>query len=137
MVKIILLISLFLGLLFNFGCERQQEQFIGKGILAGKVNIGPICPVETDPPNPDCIPTEETYKAWPVAVFTANGKSQIVELHPNLDGTYEVELSAGKYLVNLENRQTSGPGSSNLPVIIEINPSDTTRLNIDIDTGIR
>ena len=137
MVKNSFLFSLIFGLLLSFGCDRQKEQVSWKGILTGKVNIGPLCPVETDPPDPGCLPTEDTYKAWPIAVFTANGKHQIVQLHPNLDGTYEVELPAGNYLINLENQTSYGPGGSNLPALIEINPSDTTHLDIDIDTGIR
>lgn len=128
---------LIFGLLLFFSCDQQQEQKSGDGILAGKVTIGPLCPVETDPPDPGCLPTEETYKAWPIAVLSANGNHLITQLHPNLDGTYNVELSGGNYLVNLENQSSYGPGSSNLPSFIEISPSDTTYLDIDIDTGIR
>jgi hypothetical protein len=136
MVKNSFLFGLIFGLLLSLGCDKQ-EQVSMKGILMGKVSIGPLCPVETDPPDPDCLPTEETFKAWPIAVSTANGKRKIVQLHPNPDGTYDVELPVGNYLVNLENQQSYGPGGSNLPVLIEINRSDTTRLDIDIDTGIR
>ena len=131
-----LLIAVIVGLLFSFGCN-QQEQVSGTGILQGKVTIGPLCPVETDPPDPNCQPTEETYKAWQLAVFSADGKKQVVELHPNLDGTYETELPVGRYQVDLENRPSSGVGGSNLPAFIQINAADTTHLDIDIDTGIR
>lgn len=124
-------------LLFSVGCNQVIVQDSGTGILKGKVSIGPLCPVETDPPDPGCLPTEETYKSWPVAVFSADGKQLIAHLQPELDGTYEVEVPAGKYKIDLENHQFSGVGSSNLPTIIEINMADTTRLDIDIDTGIR
>ena len=136
MLKNKFLIAVIVGLLFSFGCN-QQEQVSGTGILQGKVTIGPLCPVETDPPDPNCQPTEETYKAWPIAVFSTDRKRQIVELHPNLDGTYEMELPSGNYQVDLENRSSSRVGGSNLPAFIQINAGDTTHLDIDIDTGIR
>ncbi|MBI4170753.1 MAG: hypothetical protein HY514_03595 [Candidatus Aenigmarchaeota archaeon] len=31
-----------------------------KGFLAGRITIGPLCPVETDPPQPECLLTAET-----------------------------------------------------------------------------
>ena len=46
-------------------------QEVTAGFLEGKVTIGPLCPVERTPPDPACQPTEATYKAWQIAVYTA------------------------------------------------------------------
>lgn len=131
----IILRTLFLtGLLFISGCDKQIFQ--GTGYLEGVISIGPICPVETVPPDPACLPTAETYKAYPVTIWTANGRKKITQIYPALDGSYKTELSAGEYLVIL------GTGSnfvstSNLPAEVEITPQNNTVLNISIDTGIR
>jgi len=122
------------ALLFISGCDMQMTG--EAGFLEGTISIEPLCPVETDPPDPGCLPTADTYNAYPVSVWTANGRIKIAQIHPALDGSYSTELSPGNYLVILDKNQ-NGVGSSNLPVEVLINSLDKTVLNIDIDTGIR
>jgi hypothetical protein len=121
-------------LLFILGCDKQINQ--GTGFLEGVISIGPICPVEKDPLDPGCLPTAETYKAYPVSIWTSSGRRKITQVNPALDGSYKIELNSGNYLVILETGQ-NGIGSSNLPVEVTINSNNNTLLNIDIDTGIR
>jgi hypothetical protein len=122
--------------MFISACD-SQELFPGeKGFLRGIITIGPICPVETIPPSPGCIPTAETYLAYPVAIFTPDGKMKIAQIHPDLNGFYSVPLPPGNYLVTRENNQ-GRLGGGNLPVSVSIFPNANTSLNIDIDTGIR
>ncbi len=127
-------IAFLTGLLFISGCDKQTSQ--EAGFLEGVISIGPICPVETVPPDPGCLPTAETFKAYPVSVWTSNGRRKITQINPALDGSFRTELAPGHYLVILENRQNR-IGSSNLPVEVSIISKDNTILNIDIDTGIR
>ncbi len=122
-----------LGLIIS-GCESQINQ--EDGFLEGVISIGPICPVETDPPDPGCLPTAETYKAYPVSVWTPNGRRKITQIYPELDGSYKTELAPGNYLVKL-GTANNGIGSSNLPAKVTITSQNKTVLNIDIDTGIR
>jgi hypothetical protein len=122
------------GLLFISACDKQITQ--ETGFLEGNISIGPICPVERDPPDPGCLPTAETYKAYPVSVWTSNGRRKIAQINPALDGSFITELTPGNYLVILENEQNK-IGSSTLPVGISIISKETTSLNINIDTGIR
>lgn len=122
------------GLLFFSGCENQFND--ETGYLEGVISIGPICPVEKDPPDPGCLPGAETYKAYPVSVWTSNGRRKIAMINPALDGSYKVELVPGNYLVILELGQNKF-GSSNLPAEVVVLPQDAIILNIDIDTGIR
>ena len=131
--KIIVGITLLLGLLFS-GCESQINQ--EAGFLEGVISIGPICPVEPVPPEPRCMPTAETYKAYPVSVWTSNGIRKIVQLNPALDGSYKTELTPGNYLVKL-GPTSNGFGGSNLPAEVTISSQNKTILNIDINTGIR
>lgn len=124
---------LFVSLSLISGCDKREN--LKSGFLQGIISIGPICPVEKIPPDPSCLPTAETYKAYPVGVYTANGKAEILHLNPALDGTYSAELPSGDYLVKLSD--THYIGGSNLPVEVSVAPQENTLLNITIDTGIR
>jgi hypothetical protein len=130
---IILGTALLFGLIFS-GCENQINQ--EAGFLEGVISIGPICPAEPVPPDPACLPTAETYKTYPVSIWTANGMWKIKQINPALDGYYKTELNPGNYLVKvLPTGNTIG--GSNLPVQVTITSQNKTVLNIDINTGIR
>jgi hypothetical protein len=126
-------IILFLSLILFAGCDKSDGNH---GFLSGVISIGPICPVEKIPPDPGCLPTAETYKAYPVSVYSSDGKTKITQLNPSLDGSYTSEIPDGNYLVILEKPQNN-IGGSNLPATVSINSKDTTKLYINIDTGIR
>jgi hypothetical protein len=126
-------ILLFLSSIFIAGCDKENDKH---GYLAGFISIGPICPVEKIPPDPGCLPTAETYKAYPVTVYSSDGKNKIAKLNPSIEGSYTSEIPDGNYIVILEKPQNP-IGGSNLPASISINSMDTTKLNIIIDTGIR
>ena len=123
-------------LIFISGCEKHELLSDETGVLKGVITIGPLCPVQTDPPDPACLPTAETYKSYPVVVMTSDGKKKVVQINPELNGSYSTELAAGSYLVVLDNNQNS-ISRSNLPLQVSIRPDNDTLLNIDIDTGIR
>ena len=138
MNKNIFLIGLIVCIVFISGCIQQQNQISEKGFLEGKVTIGPLCPnYRGSDEDPKCQPTEETYKARLIVVWTSDKKTKVAQIEPNVDGTYKIELSVGNYVVDLEKQQSIGVGGNNLPSTITINSGETTTLNIDIDTGIR
>jgi hypothetical protein len=121
-------------MLFNFStCEDNLSGDIG--LLEGSISIGPLCPVETDPPSPGCLPTADTYKAYPVGIWTSDGKRKLAQISPVLDGSFSVELVPGQYLIRLEKENSIG--GSNLPVEVVITAQEKTILAINIDTGIR
>jgi hypothetical protein len=115
------------------GCDSRitQEQ----GVLEGTISIGPICPVETDPPQAECLPTAETYKAYPVSLWTSEGGQKVAQLSPALDGSFSIELDPGEYLIKLD--KESSIGGSNLPLKVVVRDLEKTTVSIDIDTGIR
>lgn len=134
MSKSIFLIIPVIGIILIGGCIQQQNRTSEKGFLEGKVTIGPLCPVERYPPDPRCQPTEETYKAWPIAVYTPDKNTKVAQVEPLVNGTYKIELPAGEYTVDLEKQHMFG---KNLPATVIINKGETTTLDINIDTGIR
>ncbi len=134
MFNCILLICVIPVLTLGIACNNEQNRIIGNGFLEGKVSIGPLCPVEMFPPDPACQPTEETYKNWPIAVWTTDQKTKLVQIQPKLDGTYIIELPEGMFLVDLEVQHMF---DKNLPATVNIKPGETAMLNIEINTGIR
>ncbi len=131
MNKMLPLTILLGGVVLIGGCLQNQNNS-EKGILEGKIAIGPLCPVERYPPDPHCQPTEETYKAYPIAVYASGTK--VTQIQPFANGTYKIELPAGEYTVDLEKQHRFG---KNLPATVFIKKGEITTLNIDIDTGIR
>jgi len=130
----LLIIALIIIAIFIGGYVQQQNQIFEKGFLEGKITITPLCPnYRGSDEDPKCQPTEETYKAWPLTIWTSDKKTRVAEIEPNLDGTYKIELLVGNYIVDLEEKQSFG----NLPSTITINSGEITKLNINIDTGIR
>lgn len=113
-----------------------DEFMLEPGYLEGKIAIGPLCPVETYPPSPGCVPTSETYKAYPVIVRTSGGGRKIAQLNPSVEGHYKTELDPGDYTVILD-IDDNGISRSNLPLEISVTSGQSTFLDINIDTGIR
>lgn len=62
-------------LILAAGCDYENMQ--ENGILEGTISIGPICPAEKFPPDPDCLLTAETYKAYPVYEYSSNGSKKL------------------------------------------------------------
>jgi hypothetical protein len=127
-------ILIFTVLVLLSACDKDKP--LNLGWLEGTISIGPICPVERIPPDPACKPTAETYKAYPVSIFSSDGIRKIAQLEPALDGAFTNELAPGKYLIVFEsvNRYIGG---SNLPVMVTIVSQEKTQISISIDTGIR
>jgi hypothetical protein len=115
----------------------KQSIVTGNGVLKGTISIGPICPVETIPPQPGCLPTRDTYNAYSTAVWTSDKKNKVLTITPNLDGTYLIDLPAGDYVLDYATARTNGVGGSNLPTAFSIADKDTLALDVSIDTGIR
>ncbi|MCR4368970.1 MAG: hypothetical protein NUV67_03630 [archaeon] len=121
-----------IALILLSGCGQKQE---GTGTLQGHISIGPICPVETNPPNPECEPTKETYAAYELSAYRVGSgdPGQLIKeatFTGDENGNYKIELKAGVYKImlgdGLQYRKTIG-----------ITANETTIWDIDIDTGIR
>ena len=100
--------------------------------IRGSVTLGPTCPVEKNPPDPQCA--DKPYSAS-LVVTTADGSRAIKNFQSTASGTFSVDLPAGQYTIE------SSPGnilprcSSNGIVIVKSNTY--TQANISCDTGIR
>ncbi len=109
-----------------------------KGLLQGTVNIGPISPVE-QPGTNISIPCD-AYEARKIIIYDKSGKNLIqqVDIECNTEenyARYRIELKPGKYTVDINHLGIDF--SKDVPEQVEIKAGITTRLDIDIDTGIR
>lgn len=104
------------------------------GVLAGQVTIGPLTPVEIQGwPTP--TPPPEIYAGRKILIFAEDGQTEISQVSIEPDGTYRVELPAGTYVVDIN--RLGIDRAAGLPQTVQIDSGGVTRLDVDIDTGIR
>ena len=117
--------------------EATSTGSSGGGILPyhsgirGTVMVGPTCPVERMPPDPQCA--DKPYQTL-VAVFRASDAVHAVAFtRSGTDGTFEVSLPPGEYVV--------GAGESMLPRCAQtpaiVGPEGYTQITVSCDSGIR
>jgi len=115
------------------GCAPVSRE---EGTLSGHVTIGPLQPVvregETEP-----TPSPEVYAAWQIVVYSVDRRREIARADIDSAGNYQITLPVSTYVVTAEPTSgVGGPGGSQV-YDVEIASGKTTRLDIDIDTGIR
>ena len=125
------LLILTLLIVSQSACLQKPREY---GILEGQVTIGPLVPVvregESEP-----TPAPEVYAAREIVVYKENGKSEVARLAIGPDGIYRTELPVGVYLVDINHAGVDR--AKGLPQVVSITAGGVTRLDIDIDTGIR
>jgi len=102
------------------------------GTLNGTVTIGPNCPVETTNP---CPTPPSAYALRKIAVFDESREKVIATVDIDEHGFYRVDLVPAKYVVDL--MKTGADRSSDVPVTVTIQQNAVTKIDINIDTGLR
>jgi hypothetical protein len=106
--------------------EKTQQ-----GTLAGAIMRGPTCPVQTA--NTPCPP--EPASGAKILVLTPAGK-EVRSVVADREGKYSVSLPAGSY--RIESEPLRGlEFTRDLPTTITVTAGRETRLDINIDTGMR
>lgn len=114
-----------------FACTQDPKDY---GFIEGHVTIGPLVPVvregEMEP-----TPAPEVYAARQVVIYQKDGTTEVTRLKIDSSGYYRAELPVGTYVVDINHAGIDT--AADLPREIEITRQGVTRLDIDIDTGIR
>ena len=124
-----------LSLLAIAACNRGPTDPVDdrpRGLLFGTVTIGPNCPVE---PPEGCPPPLDAYKVRKVLSYDEAKTRLIFTVDINSQGGYQAILLTGNYTVDLQ-----GVGmdrSRDVPAVVTIHANRETRLDINIDTGLR
>ncbi|HLF72307.1 MAG TPA: carboxypeptidase-like regulatory domain-containing protein [Dehalococcoidia bacterium] len=104
----------------------------GRGAIAGRVTRGPICPVQTVPPRPEC---EDAPVAGIVLTASRNG-AQVASATTGGDGRYLFLLTPGSYTIEIA-PLPAPTFTKDLPRSITVREGDTVTLDVLIDTGVR
>ena len=101
------------------------------GRLSGVVNIGPNCPGPQQP----CPTPPSAYALRKVLVYNESRSRLLFTVDIDSQGAYFIDLPPGSYIVDL---QRSGIDTTkDLPKNAVIRANLVTRIDINIDTGIR
>jgi hypothetical protein len=104
----------------------------GQTGIVGVALAGPVCPVETVPPDPDCAPRPV---ADAVVLIRESGGSEVARVTTAADGSFFAALSAGDYLVEPQPVE----GMMGTASVLEVTVSEglAAQVQLDYDTGIR
>lgn len=104
----------------------------GETGIRGTALAGPVCPVETVPPDPDCAPRPVVGAT--VLVRNAEG-ALVAQGVTDSEGVFFVELPAGDYTVE-PNAVEGLPGVAP-PQDVHVIASKVASIQLEYDTGIR
>jgi hypothetical protein len=100
-----------------------------RGTLAGRVTVGPTCPVETDPPDPNCAPRPIRATVRVRSAKQAVGTKVVTDK----TGKFRVRLRPGNYEITITSKQARFCQSQT----VTVRRNETTRAEISCDSGIR
>ncbi|MFM2106556.1 MAG: Carboxypeptidase regulatory-like domain [Chloroflexota bacterium] len=104
------------------------------GTLAGRAEAGPVCPVESVPPDPACAP--RPVPGATVVVLDPDGR-EVVRATTDETGAFAVELPAGDYLVTGEPVEGLMGGAPPAVGATVVAGTATEPVVLAYDTGIR
>jgi hypothetical protein len=109
------------------GCTTSPAP--GDSGIEGKVMLGPTCPVQRDPPDPQCA--DKPYQANLAAM--QDGKV-VQQFSSDSNGTFHVALAPGDY--EIQSAQSGHPTCSSQGTI-HVTAGQFTKADVSCDTGIR
>ena len=104
----------------------------GRTGIRGTALAGPLCPVETIPPDPACAPRPVVGA---VVVIRDVSGAEVARTTTGADGSYLVELAPGGYIV--EPRAVEGLMGTPGPQNVTVDEGVTSTVDLPYDTGIR
>ena len=99
--------------------------------IRGTVSLGPTCPVERDPPDPQCA--DKPY-ATKLSITRSGSSSAFATAQSASDGTFSIPVPPGSYTVSAQSG-TMLPRCA--PVSVSVTSTQYAVADISCDTGIR
>jgi hypothetical protein len=104
---------------------------IPKSGITGTVTLGPTCPVERIPPDPNCAPK---FYSTSINIMRAGDNKIIKTIESDSNGAFGIDLDQGSYVLQTQ-------GGNVLPrcplVSVDVKSGQYVTANISCDTGIR
>jgi hypothetical protein len=104
----------------------------GRTGIGGLALAGPVCPVETVPPDPGCAPRPVVGAE---IVMRDSAGSEVARTTTGADGSFFVELPAGDY--RLEPQSVEGLMGTAGALEVSVVGGVAAQVQLDYDTGIR
>lgn len=117
-------------LVFTGACGPSPDP-VGQVVVSGRLVAGPVCPVETDPPSPECAPRPVGGAA--VLVEVEGGEAVNVVSGP--DGRFQASVAPGNLRVTPQ--PVEGLLGTPAPIEVEVPGGSIDLGDIAYDTGIR
>ncbi len=113
--------------------REEGDELLGPTGVRGSVSAGPICPVVTDPPDPDCA---DRPVVGAVLVITDPADVEIARITSGAGGEFSVDLPSGAY--RLVPQSVDGLMGTAAPIEFSVEAEGPpTELHVIYDTGIR
>jgi len=109
--------------------EAVQPAPSVKGTIVGRVTLSPICPVERDPPDPNCAP-----RGYQTNITVRKNGQVVTSSTSDANGQYRLTLAPGEYQIEPKGGQVMPRCNAETAVV---KASMTTTLDLSCDTGIR
>jgi hypothetical protein len=108
---------------------------VERGRLSGVVTIGPNCPGPQQNGTP-CPTPPSAYAARKILVYNEAKTNLLFTVDIDSQGLYVIDLAApAKYTIDL--KPNGIDHTSDLPKVVDIHANTVTRVDVNIDTGIR
>ena len=110
------------------------KRFPGNGTVIGNVFLGPVCPVEHNPPDPACAP--RPYETSIGVRSTLTGSS-FKDVPTDASGIFTLSLAPGRYLLSVSPATNGSPYPRCTEVRILVVAKKSQKVTVNCDTGIR
>ncbi len=100
--------------------------------ITGSISIGPTCPVQKNPPDPQCA--DKPYQAT-LIIKPADGQKEVARVTSNPDGTFRIIVVPGSYLIVPAHGAAMYPQGQSQQVTVS--SGVFTHNSISFDSGIR
>jgi hypothetical protein len=105
------------------------------GRLSGVVTIGPNCPGPEHDGTP-CPAQPSAYAARKIQVWNEERTNLLFTVDIDSQGLYLIDLAApAKYTIDL--KPNGADRTSDLPKVVDIHANTVTKVDVNIDTGVR
>jgi len=131
MSRPVLLLLLIAALAMLTACDPAEPSAEGSIVVVAMA--GPVCPVETNPPDPSCAPRPVANA--PIVVTAAGGDDVVAEGTTDAAGSLTLAVPIGDYLVTAG--AVEGLVAAPEPVVVSVLANLATEVPIAYDTGIR
>ena len=84
---------------------------------------------------PEPTPAPKVYAARAIVIYARSGHTEVARAQIDANGDFEVKLAPGTYVVDIN--RAGIDRAAGLPQSVDIQAGQVTRLDVDIDTGIR